>query len=243
MHGVGFLVHKESLTYVMGCKPISSRVITICLRAKPFKMTLIQAYAPTTDKSDAEVEEFYEQLQKAYDKVPKGDIVIVLGDWNSKVGTDTFEDWKEIQGPSCNSLSNERGQRLLEFASYNSFVLANTFGVHTKARTHTYHSPLGIPHQIDYILVPKRYRSSINTSKTHAFPGADCGSDHDLVLLSMRIKLKKVKKKPFTRMKFDLEKLNDPNIAKEFKAAIGGRFAPLLIYDDDKKLGRNDSIF
>ena len=133
MHGVGFLVHKESLTYVMGCKPISSRVITIRLRAKPFNMTLIQAYAPTTDKSDAEVEEFYEQLQKAYDEVPKGDIVIVLGDWNSKVGTDTLEDWKEIQGPSCNSLSNERGQRLLEFASYNSFVLANTFGVHTKA--------------------------------------------------------------------------------------------------------------
>ena len=85
-HGVGFLVHKDIVNTVMGCCQVSSRLITICLRAVPFNITIVQAYAPTSDYDDNEMEEFYDQLQNVIDQTPKKDILVVQGDWNAKVG-------------------------------------------------------------------------------------------------------------------------------------------------------------
>ena len=135
----------------MGCRPISSRLITICLRATPFNITIIQAYAPTSDYDD--VEDFYEQLQEVLDQTPKKDILVVQGDWNAKIGEDAYENWIGTCGRYCNTKSNERGLRLLEFASYNELMLANTFGPHKASRRATWHSPNGKYHnQIDYIM-------------------------------------------------------------------------------------------
>ena len=78
--GVGFLVHKDIVNTVMGCRPISSRLITIRLKATPFNMTVIQVYAPTSDYDDSEVEDFYGQLQEVIEETPKKDNLIVLGD-------------------------------------------------------------------------------------------------------------------------------------------------------------------
>ena len=86
MQGVGFLIHKNTAKCVMGCHPISSRIITIRIKASPFNITIIQAYAPTTDHDDEEVEDFYEQLQDVIEQTPKKDILVVQGDWNAKVG-------------------------------------------------------------------------------------------------------------------------------------------------------------
>ena len=71
-------------------------------------------------------------------------------------------------------------------------------------------------------MLKTRFRSSINTGKTRSFPGADIGSDHDLVMMTIRLHLKKINKKGFTRIRFDLEKLKDPKIAEAFQAEIGG---------------------
>ena len=60
----------------------------------------------------------------------KKDILIIQGDWNSKLGTDAFTDWKNYSGPSCNFTSNERALHLSEFTSFNDIVLANTLGGH-----------------------------------------------------------------------------------------------------------------
>ena len=81
------------MKYVMGCRPISSRLISIRLRADPFNITIIQVYAPTTDYSDDQIEDLYSQLQINIDQAPKKDILIVQGDWNAKVGKDTQENW------------------------------------------------------------------------------------------------------------------------------------------------------
>ena len=230
--GVGFLVHKDNVNCVMGCRPISSRLITIRLCATPFNITIIQAYAPTTDYSDEDVEDFYEQLQEVIDQTPKKDILVVQGDWNAKVGEDAYKNWKGTCGQYCNSNSSERGLKLLEFASYNDLMLANTFGSHKSSRRVTWHSPNGEHHnQIDYIMVKRRFRSSVNIAKTRSFPGADIGSDHELVLMTFKLHLKKVKKLGPTRIKFDLERLKDPEVAEAFQAMIGGKFAALTILD------------
>ncbi|XP_071497554.1 uncharacterized protein [Diadema antillarum] len=234
--GVGFLVNKNIKDSVMECCPISSRLITIRLKAAPFNISIVQVYAPTTDYEDEVIEEFYTELQNTVEKTNKKDILIIQGDWNAKVGIDEQRDWKEHYGTSCNENTNDRGRRLLEFATYNNLALANTLGHHKDSRCWTWHAPNGTHHQIDYTLVQNRFRSGINRAKTRTFPGADVGSDHDLIIMNFRVRLKKTKRPSNTRLKFDLDKLKDPAICEVFQATIGGKFAPLLVVDEDPEV-------
>ena len=93
---------------------------------------------------------------------------------------------------------NEAGQRLIEFCQENALVIANTLFQQHKRRHYTWTSPGGqYRNQIDYILCSQRWRSSIQSAKTR--PGADCGSEHELLITKFRLKLKKVEKttRPF----------------------------------------------
>ena len=87
--------------------------------------------------------------------------------------------------------------------------------------------------QIDYILVRKRFRSGMNIARTRSFPGADIGSNHDLLIMTFHLRLKRISKPKDTRLKCDLEKLKDPNVLETFQAMIGGKFAPLTIMSNE----------
>ena len=90
---------------------------------------------------------------------------------------------------------NEAGQRLIEFCQENALVIANTLFQQHKRRLYTWTSPDGQhQNQIDYILCSQRWRSSILAKKKKTRPGADCGSDHELLIAKFRLKLKKVGK-------------------------------------------------
>ena len=78
--GVVFLVHKDIVKGVIDCRPISSRLMTVRLRASPFNSTIIQVYAPTSSYDDSGVNEFYRELQSLVDQTPKQDILVVQGD-------------------------------------------------------------------------------------------------------------------------------------------------------------------
>ena len=75
---------------------------------------------------------------------------------------------------------------------------------------------------IDYILVKKRFRSGVNIHRTRSFPGADIGSDHDLMMVTFRVRLKKARKPNQPRLRFDLDKLMNPDVACTFQATTGG---------------------
>ena len=100
---------------------------------------------------------------------------------------------------------NEAGQRLIEICQANALVIANTLFQQHKRRLDTWKSPDGQNlNQIDYVLCSQRWRSSIQSAKTR--PGADCGSDHELLIAKIRLKLKKVGKttRPF---RYDLNQI------------------------------------
>ena len=123
--------------------------------------------------------------------------------------------------------------RLLEFASYNNLKVVNTFGPHKPSIRWTWHSPGGDYHnQVDFIMVKRRFQSSVNIAKTRSFPGADIGSDHELVMMTFKLRLQRLKNQGSIRIRFSLEKLKDPNIAEIFQATIGGKFAPLLALEN-----------
>ena len=87
--------------------------------------------------------------------------------------------------------------------------------------------------QIDYILVKKRFRSRVNIHRTRSFPGGR-HSDHGLVMMTFRVRLKKARKPKQPKLRFGLEKLRDPDVDCTFQATIGGKFAPLIgLRDED----------
>ena len=192
-------------------------------------ITIIQAYAPTTDYDDDDIEDFYDQLQEVIDQAPKKDILVKQGDWNAKIGEDASKNWMGTCGQYCNPETNERGLRLLGFDSHNNLKVANTFGPPKPSRCWTWHSPGGDYHnQMDYIMAKRRCQSSVNIAKTRSFPGADIGSEQKLVMMNFRLCLLRMKNQGSIRIRFSLEKLKDPNIAEIFRATIGGKFARLL---------------
>ena len=201
----------------MECRPVSSRLITIRLKSSLFNTTITQAYVTTTDYDNDDIEDFYDQLQEAIDQAPKKDILLVQGDWNSKIGEEASKNWKGTCGQYCNLETNERGLMLLEFVSYNNMKVPNTFGPHKPSRRWTWHSPGGDYHnQIDYIMTKRRFQSSVNIAKTRSFPGADIGSGSELVMMTFRVRLQRMKNQDNIRIRFNLEKLKDPNIAEIF---------------------------
>ena len=102
--------------------------------------------------------------------------------------------WQGICGPFCNDDTNERGLRFLVFATFNDLVFANTSGRHKASRRWTWHSPNWQHHsQIDYILVRKRFRSGMNIARTRNLL-VDIGSDHDLLMMTFHLRLKRISK-------------------------------------------------
>ncbi|KAL8601188.1 hypothetical protein ACOMHN_002995 [Nucella lapillus] len=184
------------------------------------------------DYEDDVVEQFYEDLENTIKRIPKKDL-LVRGDWNATVGEDAYEQWTGTVRRYGLAETNDRGYRLLEFASSHKLTLANTWFPHKIPRRTLWHSLEGKTHnQIDYILFTCRFKSSINKAKTRIYPRADIGSDHDMVLMTLRLKLKNHKPN-IPRLRFDIEKLKDPDIAAAFKAKIEGGFTALNLLQDD----------
>ena len=153
-------------------------MISVRFQGKPFNITVIQAYPPISNAEEAEVERFYEDLQDLLELTPKKDIFFIIGDWNAKVGSQEIPGITVKFGPG---VQNEAGQRLTEFCQENAQVIANTLFQQYKRRLYTWTSPDGQHrNQIDYILYSQRWRSSIQSAKTRL--GADCGSDHELLI-------------------------------------------------------------
>ena len=149
-----------------------------------------------------EVERFYEDLQDLLKLTPKEDALYIIGNWNAKVGSQETPGQTGTFGLGTQS---EAGQRLIEFCQENALVIVNTLFQQHKRTLYTWTSPDGqYQYQIDSILCSQKQRSSIESAKTR--PGADCGSDHELLIAKIRLKLKKLGKttRPF---RYDLNQI------------------------------------
>ena len=87
INGVAIMVNKRVRNAVLECNLKNDRMISVHFQGKPFNITVIQAYAPTSNTEEAEVEWFYEDLQDLLELIPKKDVLFIIGDWNAKVGS------------------------------------------------------------------------------------------------------------------------------------------------------------
>ena len=115
-------------------------MISVRFQGKPFSITVLQVYAPTNNAEEAEVEQFYEDLQDLLELTPKKDVLFITGDWNAKIGS---QETPRVTGKFGLGVWNEAGQRLLEFCQENTLVIANTLFQQHKRKLYTWTSPDG----------------------------------------------------------------------------------------------------
>ena len=127
---VVIIVNKRVQNAVLGCNLKKDRMNSVRFQGKQFNIMVIQAYAPTSNTEEAEVEQFYEDLQDFLELTPPKDLLFIIGDWNAKVGS---QETPGVRGKFGLGVQNEAGQRLAEFCQENALVIANTlFQQHRK---------------------------------------------------------------------------------------------------------------
>ena len=175
-YGITFIVQKKVVDSIVSCTPISSRLISIRISVRPYNITVIQVHAPASDH-----EQFYEQLDSIKAKTPKKDIFVVQGDWNAEVGPDAYQHWAGRKDWHWKE-KRQRMKTLRVRKEPPTFPCQHSLTL-TLSRTATWYAPNGqVNNQINFILTPQHFKSCINKANTRSLPGADIGSDHDLVL-------------------------------------------------------------
>ena len=138
-------------------------MISVRFQGKPFNITVIQAYAPTSNAEEAEVERFYEDLQELLELKHQKYVLFIIGDWNAKVGS---QETPGVTGKLGLGIWNSAGQRVIEFGQENTLVIANNFFQQNKRRLYTWTSPDGQHrNQIDYILCSQRWNALYSQQK------------------------------------------------------------------------------
>ena len=130
-NGVTIIVNKRVQNSVLGCNLKNDGIISVHFQGKPFNTTVIQVYAPTSNAEEAEVEQFYEDLQDLLELTPIKDVFFITGDWNAKVGS---QETPGVTGKFGLGVQNEAGQRLIEFCQETALVIASTLFKQHKRR-------------------------------------------------------------------------------------------------------------
>ena len=133
-NGLVLIVKRRVQNAVFGCNLINDRKVSVHFQGKPFSMTVIQVYVPTSNAKEAEVERFYEDLQDLLELTPKKDVLFIIGGWNAKVGS---QEIPGVIGKFGLGVWNEAGQRITEFCQENALVIANTLFQQHKRKLYT----------------------------------------------------------------------------------------------------------
>ena len=130
-NGIGLMMKNDIAKLVSGYWPVSERVLVVRIKGKPFYLSIIQVYAPTSDCSDEKIDEVYEQLESARKQSKFQDIVIVMGDLNTKGGKQRFQD---IVVPDGLGEKNEKGEKWIDWCQMHGQVMLNRWFQHHPKR-------------------------------------------------------------------------------------------------------------
>jgi endonuclease/exonuclease/phosphatase family metal-dependent hydrolase len=225
--GVAVILDGEVAKRVIEVVQRSDRILLVKLQAEPVDIAIVQVYMPTSAHDEQDVEDMYEEIESIMGQVKGNECLVVMGDWNAIVGEG--REGTEV-GQFGLGTRNERGEKLVEFCRRRQLMIANTWYQKEKRRRYTWTMPGERGrHQIDYILVRQRYRNAVKNAGS--YPGADIDSDHNLVVMNMQVKLKKLKRRKIVQ-KWNREKLKENR--KVFQEEVNVRIS--------QKLGQGNSV-
>jgi endonuclease/exonuclease/phosphatase family metal-dependent hydrolase len=179
-----FFIHKRIVSTVRRLEFINDRMLYIILRGRWCNNIVLNVHAPCENKRDDVNDSFYEELGCVFNQFPRYDMKILLGDFNAKVGWENIFKLT-IRNGSLHEVSNDNGVRVVNFATSKNLVVKIAMCPHPKIHKFTWTSPEGNTHnQIDQVLIDRRRHSSI--LDVRSFRGADCDTDHYLVVAEVR---------------------------------------------------------
>ena len=180
-HGVGFAIRSKLVKNLDGRVPlgINERLMTMSLPLKNSTLFIISAYAPTLGQSDEVKEQFYTTLSDVIKSVPSSHKLLLLGDFNARVGTD-YDSWENVIGKHGLGRENSNGTLLLSLCSQHNLIITNTiFQQANRHKTTWMHPGTKEWHMIDYAIT--RQRDVRDVHHTRAMCGSCTWSDHRLV--------------------------------------------------------------
>jgi exonuclease III len=223
IHGVGFAIKNHLVEHLDELPSgISERLMTLRLKLENNqRATIISAYAPTLDSDDDKKEEFYNQLDRLLTNTPRSDKLILLGDFNARVGRDSAL-WTGTIGKEGVGNSNSNGILLLTKCSEHDLIITNTlFRQRDRLKTTWQHPRSKHWHLIDYIIVRAKDRGDVRV--TRALTQADdCWTDHRMVrsVMSLQVPPKRRKQGKQVQRRLNIEQLKDEGIKRNFQLLL-----------------------
>ena len=183
-HGVGFMLSAETTKALMDWGPIKATDYCKILHGTANNILIVQGYAPTNDAEPEEKAEFYDTLKSTIDKIPKKDPVIIMGDFNAKIGSENTGR-EQVMGRHGEGEINANGELFVDMCAFNSMVIGGSIFPHKRVHKVTWVSPDHYTeNQIDHTCINKRYRRSVQDVRVYR--GADVALDHHLVVVRLK---------------------------------------------------------
>ena len=136
--GVAVITDPHTSSHIIGHWPVSDRIIVVKLRGQHFNISIIQVYAPTSLCSESDIDNFYDDLDKAKSHCKSQEVIIIMGDLNAKVGEGRFDN---VVGQYGLGQRNERGERFIDWCKANNQIITNTWFKNHPRRRWTWRSP------------------------------------------------------------------------------------------------------
>ncbi|XP_061164954.1 craniofacial development protein 2-like [Saccostrea echinata] len=208
--GVALLISQKFANTVLQRKPINERLLYVRLNSLYTKVSIVSAYAPTDSaEEEAAKDNFYSSLHAVLNDIPRHDVMLLMGDSIARVGQ-INHNRRRVMGQHAVGDLKDNGERLISICEVNDFVIGGSLFAHKTIHKLTWTSPDGrTKSQIDHILINSKWRHSLQDVR--AMRHADIGSDHNLVIAKICLKLRKAKIGTSNSKRFDVSKLKDPS--------------------------------
>lgn len=217
-NGTGFIVDKKIRERFIEFKRINGRISVLRMKNKIANITFINVYAPTEETNEEDKNKFYEEIEKTYEAINKHDTIIILGDFNAQIGKEEY--LEEIAGKeTIHERTNDNGRRLCNMAMECGLFIMSTKYKHKKEHKITWVAPnQKIMNQIDHVLIDGKRQKMIQDVRSYR--GANVDTDHYLVIARMKLRSMDTKVNRNIRRKWNIEKLKDENIQKQYQREI-----------------------
>ena len=231
--GVGVLVRRKHVGSYRTADKVSDRIIKVYFEGNPM-VTFIAAYAPTENADQASKDKFYQDLSNAISSEPPHNILIVLGDFNARIGPDSHTSNSQCIGNfHYHNATNDNGKRLVELCEQTNIRHVQSRFPQPKKKLWTWTHPKEfgadgrvIHAQLDHILVNAKWIRSVTNCR--AYNSVELNSDHRILSSQFNIRFRKATTKPSARTKYLWEKLNiNEAIREDYKLELKNRFEAL----------------
>ncbi len=232
-HGVAICLNKQATTAWKNLgavwEPINERILMVRLQCTPVNVSLLAIYSPINPNGQPLLitasDTFYADLQRTIDSIPSNDLILIMGDFNARVGKQQHYTSSKVVGPHAVDHINENGQRLVDFCAANNLIISNTFFQHKRVHQTTWMHPGNKKwHMLDYTLVNSKFRSSVEDVRVHRMAAGAIGTDHHLLRTKLKFHLKSRKKRSKRHhIRLDHKKLKNENFIRDFQTELLNR--------------------